>query len=144
MRPAYHGKPDNLYFILCGTVAAACLVVAVIGGSLRLANELKPRTGDILSFDLAKGIVSDRHTMITAGLRGNALAVSCVLQPHVMRRFGGSLVIESTQFEPALNYQAHWAGERTSDTGADCGRSADLSLSPADLTILSMAAGGWG
>jgi hypothetical protein len=144
MRPTYNGKPDILYFTLCGTIATAFLMVTAIGGSLWLANELRPRTGDILSFDLAKGVVSDRQTMIKAGLVGHSPVVSCVLKPHVMQMSGGSLVIESTQFEPSLNYRVHWAGARTSDTGADCGRSADLLLSPADLTALSFAAGGWG
>jgi len=144
MKPTYNGKPDDLYLILCGSVATAFLVVALISGSLRLADKLRPHTGDILSFDLAKGLVSDKDTSITAGVVGNTSIVSCVLKPHIMQISGGSLVIESTQFEPTLNYQVHWAGERTSGSGADCGRPADLLLSPADLTVLSMAAGGWG
>ena len=120
------------------------LIVTLISGSLRLANELRPRTGDIMSFGLAKGAMSDRNTMVTAGLAGNSSVASCVLQPHFMQKFGGSLVIEATQFEPNVNYHVHWAGGHTSDNGADCGRSADLLLSPADLTVLSFAAGGWG
>jgi hypothetical protein len=149
MRPTYDGKLDRLYFALCGTAAAAFLIVAVIGASLRLADQLRPRTGDILSFDLAKGAVSDNQTMITAGLVGNPPVASCVLKPHVMQTPGGSLVIEATQFESSLSYQVltyqvHWAGGHTSDNGADCGTSADLLLRPADLSTLSLAAGGWG
>jgi hypothetical protein len=144
MRPTYNGKPDNLYFVLCGTVATALLVAAVIGGSLRLAERLKPRTGDILSFNRAKGVVSDRESMVTVGVVGNSSVVSCVLKPHVMQTSGGSLVIVAVQYIPSLHYQAHWAGTRTSDEGTDCGRSADLLLSPDDLSALSFAAGGWG
>jgi len=144
MRPTYNGKLGNLYFILCGTAAVLFLIVAVIGGSLRLADRLRPRTGDLLSFNLGKGVVSDRQDMVTARLVGNSAVVACVLQPHVMQTSGGSLVIEATQYEPSLSYQVHWAGARTSDNGADCGRAADLRLSPADLSVLSIAAGGWG
>jgi hypothetical protein len=143
MRPTYNGKLGNLYFILCGIAAAAFLVAAVIGGSQRLEDRLRPRTGDILSFNPAKGVVSDGQAMITAGLAGNTSVGSCILKPDVMQASGGSLVIEATHYEPSLGYQVHWAGARTSDNGADCGRAADLLLSPADLTALSLAAGGW-
>lgn len=144
MRSTYNGKPEDLHVVLCGVAATALLIVAVISGSLWLANALRPQTGDIITFDPSKRATNEEQTTITARTVGNSSVVSCVLEPRLMQATGGSLVIEATQFGSDVSYKVHWAGGRTSGDGADCSSSADLLLSPANLATLSLAAGGWG
>ncbi len=141
MRPTYDGKSGDLYATLFG-VAATCFTVAlVIAGLTQLADELKPGTGDIISFHPTKGVLHVQTT-IAAVPAGDSPATPCILDPRVMKASGGSLVIESTQFKPSLSYRVHWAGVRTSDDGTDCGTSAELLLSQADLSALFLAADG--
>jgi hypothetical protein len=59
----------------------------------------------------------------------NALAKHCVLDPHIMRASGGSIVIEALQLRPRPMYRVHWAGFHTSAGPEDCGANADLMLS---------------
>jgi hypothetical protein len=56
---------------------------------------------------------------------------------------GGSLVVEQRLQSPRM-YHVHWAGLRTSDGAADCGRHAELVVSGADLQLLTNAVGGAG
>jgi hypothetical protein len=56
---------------------------------------------------------------------------------------GGSLVVEERIQAPRA-FQVHWAGSRTSDSGPDCGRDAQLVVSGADLQLLTNAVGGAG
>ncbi len=143
MGSTFDGNSGDLGAKICGSVVASILAVVVIGCALRLADELRPRTGDIISFDPAKYAANaDRSPMVVVKVGGSP-ASFCTLEPSIMRASGGSLVIDFTQLEPALSYHAHWAGPRTSDDAEDCGTSAELLLSPADISALALAAGGW-
>jgi hypothetical protein len=68
----------------------------------------------------------------------------CTLALNVMRRSGGSLVIESQAASDPITFRVHWAGERTSDDGADCGPRADLTVRRHHLDLLASYAGGYG
>jgi len=143
MRSTFDGESGDLCTKICACVAAVFIAAAVIGCALRLADKLRPKTGDMISFDPASGIVNATRSPITAVKVGSLPAISCTLEPRVMQASGGSLMIESTQLKPDFSYHVHWAGVRTSDDAADCGISADLLLSAADLSTLALAAGGW-
>ncbi len=140
MRPAHDGRSSEICVRLAGLIAA-CLIFAVLFlNVLRLEDALRPRTGDLIAFIPTRDALQWVET-VTAIPIGTAADVRCSLDPQVMEASGGSLVIEATQFTPRLSYRVHWAGVRTSDTGTDCGRSADLQLNPADILTLSLAAG---
>jgi hypothetical protein len=73
-----------------------------------------------------------------------AITRNCTLSPSAMAEGGGSLVVEARRMSSPPIYRVHWAGERTSTSGADCGRAADLVLSRTDLQKLANTAGGFG
>jgi hypothetical protein len=70
-------------------------------------------------------------------------AAACSLRPDIMAAEGGSLVVEQ-RLQSSRTFQVHWAGTRTSTGGSDCGGSADLVVSNADLQLLSNVVGGPG
>ena len=66
----------------------------------------------------------------------------CVLDLDVLRRSGGSLVVDGKPEAAGPDtWRLHWAGERTSRDMADCGQEAELILNAADLRMLAAAAG---
>jgi hypothetical protein len=130
------------------TAIAAVALVIVTGmvlaaGLSRLAEELEPKIGDIISFPVAK-IPSNSTAMIAADQADTLSGRHCVLDLHIMERFGGSLMIEGAQLGPSHRFRVHWAGARTSDGRDDCGRSADLLLNSVQVAALVFAAGGTG
>jgi len=122
-------------------IAVASAVVAVVASvSLHLAYELRPGIGDIIAF-AGKSGWPEVQARITA-LRSNAApGLPCVLDPHVMKQFGGSLLIEAARSQPTVAFDVHWAGTHTSDGVGDCGASADLVLNLGDVVTLTLAAG---
>lgn len=134
------GEPYTSATILVAVVIAGILLTA---GLQRLANDLGPQTGDIISFP-ATQLPSVSTASITVSPAGAAGSAPCVLDVHVMQKSGGSLVIEATQVEPGRGFQVHWAGVRTSDGREDCGGSVDLLLNSAQIAALVFAAGGTG
>ena len=140
MRSSDHRKSEHLYAALGGTIAAALAITAIIGGSLRLADALRPQTGDIIAFVPAHDEITDTQATIIATRAGQSPPASCVLDPRIMHQSGGSLIIEAVGLAGHRAYRVHWAGVRTSASGTDCGRSADLLLSPEDVAVLLFAA----
>jgi len=67
-----------------------------------------------------------------------------VLDLNVLRRSGGSLVVEGQVSETTGTFRVHWAGQRTSADTANCGEDAILILEKRELDILAMRAGGYG
>jgi hypothetical protein len=61
-----------------------------------------------------------------------------------MHAGGGSVVIEARLPQTGSGYRVHWAGARSSEDPGNCGASADLMLSQADIEVLALAAGGYG
>ena len=93
---------------------------------------------DIVSFNpAAPDAPLNESTRITLARLDGA---TCSLDLGLIRQGGGSLVIEARRPDRALPYQAHWAGPGD----GDCGRSADLLLSDSDISLLAIAAGGYG
>jgi hypothetical protein len=68
----------------------------------------------------------------------------CILDLDVLRRSGGSLIVEGQVSEAVERYEVHWAGERTAADTGNCGKSADLILDGEQLDILATGAGGYG
>ncbi len=129
-------------------VASVVLVVtlATLGFTCAIklaqsAAEFGPQVGDVLSFEPMHRISQDPPPRVTVTRDGQG---ECVLDFAVIRRSGGSLVIESLTPRPGRVYGAHWAGPRSSADGGDCGQSAALTLTDDNLEVLALAAGGYG
>jgi len=142
MRPRYGRKPDEWQALVAGAVAAGLLVATIIGVSLRLAMSMNNRTGDIIRLAPTDRPFSDSDARIPAVVIGDGPDRACMFDLRVMEMSGGSLVIDATQFDPALSYIVHWAGVRTSQDASDCGRAAELRASADAIAALSMAAAG--
>jgi hypothetical protein len=127
------------------TILVAVLIAGILltAGLQRLADSMAPQIGDIISFPATQtpSINPESITVKPAGAAGSG---PCVLDVHVMEKYGGSLVVEAKWFEPDRGFQVHWAGVRTSDGREDCGGSVDLLLNSAQFGALVFAAGGTG
>ncbi len=144
MTPTNDHKSSDLYTVLAG-MGVVCLVgIMLVANLYRLANELGPQLGELITFDPTRPASSDTHAGITALRLGDASAVPCVLDVRVMLASGGSLLIDATPFDPTRPVRAHWIGARTSDGATDCGTAADLLLSRSDIGALTFAANGAG
>jgi hypothetical protein len=124
---------------------AAIAILCVLGTvtTVSAITELTHPTahlGDIVAFTASKveTATEDAHLIVHRQNR-----FGCVLDLNVLRRSGGSLMVES-QFGPGHSFRVHWAGARTTNDTADCGRQADLIVASGDLDILALAAGGYG
>ncbi len=119
----------------CG-LAAICMI-----GTVAALTAAVPRIGDIVAFP---PVSSDS---VDAGIRllvHRQDRFGCVLDLGVLRRSGGSLVVETAAPGDAGHFRVHWAGARTSADQANCGPDADLMVDRRDLAILALAAGGNG
>ncbi len=143
MRPRDERKLNEWQTLLTAVAVAGLLVVTIIVVSLRLATAMSVKTGDIIRLDPADQPVSDSQARLLAIVIGDAPDKVCTLDLRVMELSGGSIVIDATQFSPALTYRVHWAGVRTSNDASDCGRSAELRVGADAIAALSMAAAAW-
>ena len=129
---------------LPGTILRAGLLALLLGsGAAALAAarsvDLAPRVGDIAVFRAGRHFQADWKIDVTRAADG----ASCALEPDLMMRDGGSLVVEQRTTH-ADTYRVHWAGQHTAAGKDDCGAAADLTLDREDLQILINAAGGPG
>jgi hypothetical protein len=120
-----------------GALLASSVAVVAAAGTI----DIGPKVGDILVFRPGDRMTADWE--FTVGMPARAPTATCVLKPDVMTSGGGSLVVEQRLQSPRM-YHVHWAGLRTSDGAADCGRHAELVVSGADLQLLTNAVGGAG
>jgi hypothetical protein len=67
----------------------------------------------------------------------------CIFDLNVVRRLGGSLIVERQLDGDAADFRVHWAGQRTSDDAADCGGDAVLIAGRQELDRLASSAGGY-
>ena len=141
--PTNDRKSEELYTALVVTVIAITAGILLMSGMLWLVDSLGPQTGDIIAFP-AMRIPSVSTASFTASRAIAPDGMSCILDVQTIQKFGGSLVVESRQFEPSRIYQVHWAGTRTSGGRDDCGSSADLLLNSNQISVLIFAAGGTG
>jgi len=143
MKPTFDGKSDDILLTLFAAGVACFIIVTLAINLVHLADEPRPRTGDLLIFTPAKQswLEVEQVEVMTIG-KGSSR--SCVLDPQVMKQFGGSLLVESTQLHPTLSFGVHWIGSHTSDKATDCGSAVDLQLDDHDLDAMSLSAGGSG
>jgi hypothetical protein len=123
-----------------GTVAALLVSAIALNLIVRIVHTT-PHVGDIVAFAPSTALPADDGTRLIVHRQDQ---FGCVLDLNVLRRTGGSLVIENQLDAPPGRFAAHWAGPRTSADAADCGSQADLIVDRLDLEILSMSAGGYG
>ena len=141
MTPTNHDNSSDLYTVLTGMGFVGLVAIVLVVSLLRLASELGPHVGDIISFDPTRMAPSDTQARIMAMPIGGASAVPCVLDVRVLQASGGSLLIETVPSDPNRRLRVHWIGARSSDGGTDCGIGADLLLSRTDIAALNLAAG---
>jgi hypothetical protein len=141
--PTNDRKSGELYpaFIAIVVVITAGILLTVV--LLQLADRLGPQTGDIIAFPATR-VPSVSTASFTASRLIADGDMPCILDVQTMQRSGGSLVVESTRFEPKRIFQVHWAGAQTSNGRDDCGGSADLLLNTGQVSVLISAAGGTG
>jgi hypothetical protein len=141
--PTNHWKSGELYTALLVMVIAITTGILLMAALLRLVDRLGPQTGDIIAFPAVRlPSVSTASFAVSRAIDPNSM--SCILDVQIMQKSGGSLVVESTQFEPSRIFQVHWAGAQTSNDRDDCGGSADLLLNSNQVSALIFAAGGKG
>ena len=127
------------------TAVLASLIAALLASSVAMVSaatriEIGPQVGDILVFRRGAHMPTDwTFTVMSTAVP----AATCSLRPAIMAAEGGSLVVEQRLQSPRT-FQVHWAGMRTSKDGSDCGGSAELIVSNADLQLLSNVVGGPG
>jgi hypothetical protein len=127
------------------TAVLASLIAALLASSVAMVSgatriETGPRVGDILVFRKGIRMPTDwEFTVMTTAVP----VTTCSLRPDIMAAEGGSLVVEQRLQSPRTS-QVHWAGIRTSTGDSDCGGSAELVVSNADLQLLSNVVGGPG
>lgn len=138
-----HTAYDKTIRILLPVVAGAGCMLTLLGVA-NAVSELGHATahvGDIVSFTaIAAQPVGDDTRLIVTRLN----QIGCVLDLRILRKSGGSLVVESQINEVPGNFRVHWAGQRTSADAGNCGDSADLVVEGRELDILARAAGGYG
>jgi hypothetical protein len=127
------------------TAMTAVLLLASLGALILLLSSLHVgmRVGDILVFKPGTQVgdaLAVSATYASPSNRGGT--ATCMLEPTVMVRDGGSLVVEHKSLTDPI-YTVHWAGGRTADSVQDCGRSTDLVVTRMDLQSLVNAIGGF-
>ena len=128
--------PMALLVVAIGVAMGATAAAVARQGAL-----FGPRIGDIVRFDPDHtGPDTGGLTVIAARPDGS----TCAIDLDLLRRNGGSMVLERVEPNRARPWGAHWAGSRTTEDARDCGSSADLTISQIDVTILASAAGGYG
>ncbi len=134
---------DAMARLLLPTIAAlGCLLIALsAANAIADMVHLRPHIGDIVSFTPTGNQPSADGTRLIVHRPSQ---FGCVLDLSVLRRSGGSLVVEGQVTEATGSFRVHWAGERTSVDTANCGEEADLILDGQELDILALSAGGYG
>jgi hypothetical protein len=144
---SHNSHPTNLAAWLPVFAAMAIMLTGCLSTFLVLQlDEFRPKMGDIVAFKPGSQDTDMWQMTIPAALvsANGSPAGTCTLDPNVMAEKGGSLVVEGLRQSPSLTYTLHWAGTRTSSGNANCGASAELSVSRTDLQRLANAAGGFG
>jgi hypothetical protein len=109
-------------------------------------DEFRPKIGDIVVFKPGLQDPDMWQMTIPAQMVSSkgAPAGRCVLDPDVIAKKGGSLIVEGLQLKPSLEYMVHWAGSRSTHGRENCGTNTELTVSRTNLQRLANAAGGFG
>ncbi len=123
-------------------IAVACVVVVAlsVNAIVALARTV-PRVGDIVTFPPSTAVAMDDTTRLV--VRRND-STDCILDLSILRRSGGSIVVDTRIGGEEGDFRVHWAGPRTSAGGGNCGSDAELIIDHRDLDILALSAGGYG
>ena len=127
--------------LLPAAIAAVCMLGTVT--TVKAITELTHpavHVGDIIAFTAPSSEPAAYNSRLIVHRQDQ---FGCVLDLNLLRRSGGSLIVES-QFGTGKNFMVHWAGKRTTADTASCGERADLIVDAGDLDILALAAGGYG
>jgi hypothetical protein len=140
-----HGPPLTAWLPVLA--ATAIMITGCLSTFLVLQlDQFRPKIGDMVVFP--PGSQDTEMWQLTIPVTAVSAAGSpigdCVLDPNVMATDGGSIVVESRQTEPSLQYTIHWAGGRTAKETGNCGFAANVIVSRTDLQRLANAAGGFG
>ena len=138
MRTTKHKSTGGL--IQAVAVAALVMAAGVAGNVAGTYVHNAPLVGHIVAFQESATVGSDADTSLAVHRQDRS---DCVIDLNVIRRFGGSLVVE-TQIGDTGMFRVHWAGPRTSNDSGDCGSDADLMVDRHELDILASSAGGYG
>ena len=127
-------------------LAVSVMLIGCVAAFLLLNLEaLRPRVGDMVVFrpnGLEQGVWQLQVQTYQPTAAGQT---SCMMDPAVIVRNGGSLVVEARDDStPAAQYRLHWAGAHSANGLGDCVGHADISVSRTDLQKLANAAGGFG
>jgi hypothetical protein len=122
-------------------MASGALVGAFALNAIVKLATTTPHVGDIVAFSASTAAPFDDGTRLLVHRQDQ---YGCVLDLNVLRRAGGSLIVETQPDAGASGFRVHWAGARTSDDPANCGSDADLIVGRLDLDVLSLSAGGYG
>jgi hypothetical protein len=139
MRPT---NDSTARFLLPAIAGLVCLLL-VVGAASAIAamTHAVPRVGDIVSFTPNADQPVEGSTRLIVHRPGQ---FGCVLDLGILRRSGGSLVVEGEMTGAAGSFRVHWAGPRTAADTGNCGDHADLVLDGPELDLLALGAGGYG
>lgn len=150
MRLNDHGRKDGhdrpwdataAAALAASLIITACLIAALLAN----LDALRPRVGDIVVFRPTTQQQDAWQIEVPTDRPTELGRTSCVLDPAVMIRQGGSLMVEARDdANPDRQYRLHWAGAHSASGQGDCAGSADLQVSHIELQKLATAAGGFG
>ncbi len=145
MRPPDGSSKHGLWH-LATLGLAIFLGVVIAAAEVAQANSVTPVVGDIIAFRAGVDVPRSLQSEIPAvtALSSGSPSRSCILDPAVMARAGGSLVVEAARSAGQPDYVVHWAGGRTSAGELDCGTDTDLVLDDGALGQLARIVGGFG
>jgi hypothetical protein len=124
-------------------IGAGCMIAALAAvNAIAAMAGLTPNIGDIVSYAPSRDDprVADGARLIVHRMG----QFGCVLDLDILRRSGGSLVVEAQLVDAPGKFRVHWAGERTSADAGNCGEQADLILDRRMLDLLALSAAGYG
>ena len=108
-------------------------------------ESLRPKVGDMVVFHPSTQEQDVWQIQVPTYRPSSTGQTTCIMDPAVIVRQGGSLVIEARDdATPSAQYRLHWAGAHSANGAGDCAGSADIAVSSTDLRKLANAAGGFG
>lgn len=129
---------DTIDTVLLASLIAALLAGAVAAATLLRTLKFGPPVGDILRF----GPYAQPAPIWRIDAVRSSDHRHCVLQPAVMAKAHGSLVVEQ-RLADGRTFQVHWAGGPTGDADGNCGSAVDLTLEfPEMQTLVNADAAG--
>lgn len=150
MRPDDHEhdhEPSAVWVAAGPAALAACIMSIGMFVTLLLLNldALRPKVGDMVVFRPSTQVQDVWLLEVPVAEPAVAGRTTCAMDPAVIVRDGGSLVVEARDTaSPAKEYRLHWAGAHSANGPGDCAGAQDLAVSRTDLQKLANAAGGFG